>query len=367
MGRSNKKAWEDLIKKHSKTKDPFARLKLIDSVADYARNNLQEWESWYDKIVLKPGLTFRFFHSGTMADRKNFFEVVNERIELIAVRKAVIDEIASHQAQILSLGDTVKGLTTQIQKQSETIEALTVRLDLQTKALEDHQVGRKVLLEQKFKEQSEAMASGLESLERKLSEETAERTALLEKLNEETAQRKALEEVLVKETSARESERADLAQKLAEETERREALEREIEELKKQKTVEQTELVGLSDPVPTETEKPKVPDELTPQIEELQHQFEELKKTIDSSNAELTKGIQALSEKVDAMNLEGIRAEVEKLSSFIGIDKAPPAQNTLAFRVATFSAIVLALYDEAIKNPGFKESVSEYRKKLKLE
>ena len=106
----------------------------------------------------------------------------------------------------------------------------------------------------------------------------------------------------------------DLRESLKTETEKREALETEIKELRIQRTVKQTSAVDYSESDHTEVDMTKVSESFASQIEKLHTQFEELKALISAGDLELASQIQSLSEKVDAMDLEGIRADVEKLA-----------------------------------------------------
>lgn len=80
-------------------------------------------------------------------------------------------------------------------------------------------------------------------------------------------------------------------------------------------------------------------------------------------NAALRKVIEGLK-----TNQQQMSEKVERLLAYIGMDKVPESKNPLAMRLATFSAIVMALYDEAKeRNQKFEDSVKEQRKKLNLE
>lgn len=247
----NKTDWENWIKTYG-TPTSSEYLMAIDSAAEYAEKHSVAWDKFRKEIVVDPSSTYKFFHSGTMANRRNFFHEVDSRIELRRFESL----LQQYQTQISSLDTTIAQLTAQTQEQPETIES--------------HQVDFEKLLEQRLKEQAEAMASRLESLE----------------------------------------------QRLDEETERREALEREIKELREQRTVEQAGMVEISHPVVIEAEMPDVPDELVSRIEELRTQFEELRDSITSSaDEELSERLQALSDKVGEMDLDGIKADVENLKT----------------------------------------------------
>lgn len=106
----------------------------------------------------------------------------------------------------------------------------------------------------------------------------------------------------------------DLRESLKTETEKREASERKIKELRTQRTVEQTSVVESPESDHTEVDMTKVSESFASQIEKLHTQFEELKASIGSEEDELTVQIRSLSEKVDAMDFEGIRTDVEKLA-----------------------------------------------------
>lgn len=150
--------------------------------------------------------------------------------------------------------------------------------------------------------------------------------------------------------------KADLEQKLQEETrirrEESEALQNRLEEeIMKRSTLEQS----LTEKKQSE-EIPMVQEsmlqELAPQIEKLQRQLEEFKASITLSNAELTRRIQALSEKVNAMDLDGIRAEVETLLAYIGIKKGEVASMSLVTKFDNMTHMILALYDLVKETPG---------------
>lgn len=126
----------------------------------------------------------------------------------------------------------------------------------------------------------------------------------------------AIAEEVSRSKSALESRLAALEQKLSDETRQRQTLEDEMKELREQKTVEQTSSVGSPKSVPTKADMTEVSEAFTSQIEELRAQFEELTSSIASSaDAELAEKVQALSDKVDAMDLDGIRADVETLKA----------------------------------------------------
>ncbi len=275
----NKTGWEKWIKTYGVPSSPWYSM-AIDSAAEYAKEHASEWDDFRKKIVDDPRSIYKFCHSGTMKNRIAFFQTVDcRRIE----RQRTIE----FQQQISGLQ--------QLRTQSDIISTLTTRLDSQADMLKESS-GSKSVLE-----------SRLEALEQMLKIES--------------------------------EKRAFLEQRLEEETEKREALEREIEELKAQKTVEAASVTVAPESDHTEVDMTKVSESFSSQIKELHTQLDELKASISTGDSELTAKIQSLSEKVDAMDLEGIRADVETILTYIGIDKAPKSKNPLAIRVATFSAI----------------------------
>ncbi len=131
------------------------------------------------------------------------------------------------------------------------------------------------------------------------------------------------------------------------------ALEQKIRKLREQKAVEQTSLVESPNPVSTEADMSKVSEAFTSQIKELRAQLDELKASISTGDPELTVQIQSLSEKVDAMDLEGIRADVNNILTYIGISKGESVNKSLLTRFDNMTHMILALYDFIKETPGF--------------
>ncbi|MDO4974861.1 MAG: hypothetical protein Q4E61_00840 [Alphaproteobacteria bacterium] len=318
LSQLDKKGWEIWIKKYGKY--PGA----IRVVAKYAKKNINSWNSFRKQIVDDPKAIFKWFHSDIMKNRENFYFSVEKEIKQQDLYKSLADGLN----RVLT--------TSQNSVRAEDVSSLSTR----NKALE-----QRILEQTKLNEE----------LTKQISEQSKLIDSLSSKFNSlEQSFRDELSSKLDKISKAEADKRTELEESLRTEIEQRKALEQEITELREQMN---------KAPVQSESDL----TEFSSQIGELKAQFEKLRTSIGNGDPELAGQIQRLSEKVDAMDLEGIRAAVDTILTYIGMDKAPKSKNPLAVRVATFSAIVLALYDESVEKPGFKEAVTKYRQKLGLE
>lgn len=308
LSQLDKKGWESWIKKYGKY--PGA----IRVAAEYAKKDINSWNSIRKQIVDDPKAIFKWFHSDIMKNRENFYFSVEKEIKQQDLYKSLADGLNrvlttsqnSVRAEDVSslLSERNKDLEQRILKQTKLNEELTKQISEQSKLID-------------------SLSSKFNSLEQSFRDEADKRAGLEESLRTEIEQRKALEQ--------------------------------EITELREQmnKPVVQSE-PGLT--------------EFRSQIDDLKTQLGELKVIVGANNPDLAGKIQGLEKKINVVDLEGIKKDVDILSAYIGMDKAPKSKNPLAVRVATFSAIVLALYDEASKNnPSFNDAVGSYRKKLGLE
>ncbi len=156
-----------------------------------------------------------------------------------------------------------------------------------------------------------------------------------------------------------------LEQRLRDESKKRESLELEINALKEQRVIEHPPVLESPPPVHTDADMTKISEDFTSQIEKLSTQFEELKSSISTGDSELASRIQMLSEKVDTMDLKGIRADIETLKTTkVGVNYI----NRFSYLV---QALIIAKKMESMQNRyisinEWKQIVQEQKTKVEV-
>lgn len=304
LSQLDKKGWEIWIKKYGKY--PGA----IRVAAKYAKKNINSWNSFRKQIVDDPKAIFKWFHSDIMKNRENFYFSVEKEIKQQDLYKSLADGLnrvltisqnsVRHEDVSSLLSERNKDLEQRISEQTKLNEELTKQISEQSKLID-------------------SLSFKFNSLEQSFRDELSSK---LDKISKSEADK-----------------RAGLEESLRTEIEQRKALESEITELREQMNKPATQ----SEPDLTE---------FSSQIGELKAQFEKLRTSIGNGDPELASQIQKLSEKVDAMDLEGIRADVETLLAYIGINKGESVNKSLLTRFDNMTHMILALYDFIKETPG---------------